>query len=612
MLHHDCTSEAAVGQAQRRLPWGLALLVLAATVPLHGQTATFGGCPARSAAVEVRRTAQYVPMADGTRLAVDVVLPDPLPRTSRVPAVATFTRYWRARAGQPVGRGDQYWVRHGYAVVNVDIRGTGASFGGWRHPWTDQERQDIGAVLQWITAQPWSDGRIVSTGGSYLGNTAQLAATLGQRSLRAVAPIAFDYDLYTDLGYPGGIRNRLLFEEWAHFVGGLDANASEVSAGGVLSVDGPDGATLLTQAVAEHRANVSVDVATRDVEFRDDTSAAWGATLDAIDLRRFRAQAEADRVPVQGWASWLDAGTANGVLARFLTWRVPQEVIIGPWNHGGRFRTDPFTRADTASAPTSMEQRDAQRCFFDARLADQPARPRHLIRYFTMGENQWHETAVWPPRGLAPHRWYAAADGALTRTAPTATAGSDDYTVQFDATTGRMNRWMTQLAGSAVDYGDRAAADAKLLTYTSEPLPRAFEVTGHPLVSLAMRSSTTDGNLFVYLEAVSPEGRVAYLTDGQLRLSHRREARVRGPLPVPAHRHVRADAAPMEPGTVTRVRVGLLPTSVVIPAGWRLRFAIAGADADTFDRWPADAVPTYTIERHARQATWIELPGRTR
>lgn len=588
------------------------VLLLAVTAPLEAQADRFGGCPARPTTTEARRTALYVPMADGTRLAVDVILPDPLPAGTKLPAVVTFTRYWRSPAGVPVGRGDQYWVRHGYAVVHTDIRGTGASFGTWRHPWADVERDDIGAILRWIATQPWSDGRIVSTGGSYLGNTAQLAATTGQPALRAIAPIAFDYDLYTDLGFPGGIRNRMLFEEWATFVGGLDANASPISAGGVRPVDGPDGAALLAAAVAEHRANASVAEATRSVEFRDDVTPLWGRAVDAVDLRRFRAEAEAARVPLQGWASWLDAGTANGVLARFRTWRVPQEVVIGPWNHGGRFRTDPFSRADTATAPTSLEQRDAQRCFFDARLAERPAPPRHVVRYFTMGENRWHETPVWPPRGLTAVRWFAAADGALQRSAPSAKAGSDAYTVQFDATTGRTNRWATQLAGSAVEYGDRAAADAKLLTYTSAPLARAFEITGHPLVSLAMRSSTTDGNLFVYLEAVSPEGRVVYLTDGQLRLSHRRESGGRGPLPVPAQSHRRADAAPMVPGALTRVRLGLLPTSVVVPAGWRLRIAIGGADADTFARWPEDAVPTYTFERHAKQATWIELPGRER
>lgn len=605
----------------------LAILFLFDAVPASAQADRFGGCPSRPADVGVRRTSLHVAAPDGTRLAVDLMLPDPLPTGTRLSAVTTFTRYWRSAAGRPTSPRDADWVRHGYAVVHADVRGTGASFGTWRRPWSDVERDDIATLLGWVAAQPWSNGRIVSTGGSYLGNTAQLAALTGVPAVRAVAPVAFDHDLYGDLVYPGGIPNRLLLREWSALVAALDANEAPGGGAGVRPVDGPDGPSLLAAAVMEHRGNARVDDATRGVAFRDDVAAAWGVPFDAIDLRRFRAAADAAAVPVQGWASWLDAGTANGVLSRFLEWKVPQEAIIGPWSHGGRWRTDPFSHTDTATAPSAAEQREAQRCFFDARLANAPvagtplggapvagalATPRRVIRYFTMGEDRWHETATWPPRGMRPVRWYVSAGQRLERQGPPSRAGSDRYVVDTLATTGPKNRWATQLDAGPVDYGDRSAADARLLTYTSAPLARAVEVTGHPILSLALRASTTDGNVFAYLEAVSPEGRVVYLTEGQLRLSHRREVPGTSVLPVPHQTHRRADAAPMVPGEVTRVRVGLLPTSVRVPAGWRLRVAIGGADAGTFDRWPQDAVPEYVIERNAGHASWIEIPMRVR
>ena len=67
-------------------------------------------------------------------------------------------------------------------------------------------------------------------------------------------------------------------------------------------------------------------------------------------------------------------------------------------------------------------------------------------------------------------------------------------------------------------YPDRSQQDARLLTYTSAALDRAIEVTGHPVVSLFISSTADDGTVFVYLEDVDSRGRVAYVTEGQLRI----------------------------------------------------------------------------------------------
>jgi putative CocE/NonD family hydrolase len=73
-----------------------------------------------------------------------------------------------------------------------------------------------------------------------------------------------------------------------------------------------------------------------------------------------------------------------------------------------------------------------------------------------------------------------------------------------------------------VFYGDRAEADRRLLTYTSAPLTDDVEITGHPVVTLYVASTATDGAFYVYLEDVDENGRVTYVTEGQLRALHRR------------------------------------------------------------------------------------------
>jgi putative CocE/NonD family hydrolase len=191
-----------------------------------------------------------------------------------------------------------------------------------------------------------------------------------------------------------------------------------------------------------------------------------------------------------------------------------------------------------------------------------------------------------------------------------AAQGSDPYLVDFTATTGTTNRWYTQLGGGDVVYGRRAEQVAKLLSYRSEPLPREIEITGHPVVTLWVRSTHEDGAFYVYLDAEAPDGRVVYLTDGQLRALHRKVSRERPPYRIwePYHSFERADGAPLVPGQVAELSFGLQPTSALIPEGWRLRLSIAGHDADNFARIPAEGDPLITVEHNRVQASHLELP----
>jgi predicted acyl esterase len=64
----------------------------------------------------------------------------------------------------------------------------------------------------------------------------------------------------------------------------------------------------------------------------------------------------------------------------------------------------------------------------------------------------------------------------------------------------------------------------------------------------------------------------------------------------------------MVPGELTEPTFGLLPTSVLIRRGHRIRVAIAGHDKDTFTRIPAEETPVMTIARDKTHASFIDLP----
>jgi predicted acyl esterase len=97
-----------------------------------------------------------------------------------------------------------------------------------------------------------------------------------------------------------------------------------------------------------------------------------------------------------------------------------------------------------------------------------------------------------------------------------------------------------------------------------------------------------------------------------LRALHRKEQsapahhRVIGPF----HSYKRTDATPLIPGEIATLRFSLLPTSWRVAAGHRLRFAIAGADADNFGQVPHGRPPVLVVRHGGNHASSISLPLR--
>ena len=80
----------------------------------------------------------------------------------------------------------------------------------------------------------------------------------------------------------------------------------------------------------------------------------------------------------------------------------------------------------------------------------------------------------------------------------------------------------------------------------------------------------------------------------------------------PYHSFKKKDAMPLVPGEVTELTFGLLPTSVLIEKGHRLRIAIAGHDKDTFARIPAEGTPEISVQCNSVYASHVDLPMRER
>jgi putative CocE/NonD family hydrolase len=556
----------------------------------------------------------YVAMRDGTLVAIDVMLPADRRPGARLPTVLETTRYWRAIAGRGPDSFVRYLVARGYAVVRADERGTGASTGTWRHPFPPEALADARELVDWITAQSWSNGAVAGAGVSYEGATAFLLAATGHPAVKAVVSQFATMDVYSEIAYPGGDRLEWFVRNWSELARRLDAGDRPGDPEARIKPVDADADGQRLASILARRSNPDPEASFREVVFRDDASPAAGASLDDLSPYRWLDAVGRSGAAVYSWGSWMDAGTAKAVLARFVALGNPQRAVIGPWSHGGGDHASPFLPIDAPTDPSTAEQRREAVDFLDLYLKDAGGTDpvNRVLFYYTMGEEKWKSTTVWPPVGVAHRRFFLAPGARLAAGGP-GPNGSESRPVDFAATTGAETRWHTELTGGDVVYADRALADRRLLVYTSDPLPGALEVTGHPVVDLRLSASIGDVALFAYLEDVDPDGRVTYLTEGQLRVLH---GETGGPLPryfdfdptLPLRSYARRDAQALSPGVVGRERFALQPTSVLIRPGHRIRLAVGGHDAGLFARVPPVGDPTLVVHRGASSPSFLDLP----
>ena len=588
----------------------------------------------RAGAVLPRLHSLYVPMTDGTRLAVDVWLPAGTTDAARLPTVLETDRYWRARAYAGGYRNNpnyliaKPWNARGYAYVFADLRGTGASFGTLTAELGKAMVADVGSLADWIAAQPWSNGRVGVTGVSYSADTAMLSLALRNPHITAAAPVSYDFDVYEDLARPGGILIKPLIEPYALLLRILDkaggttcrTNAQtrqlcqETGLNGASPepVQGPNRGALLHAARAEHFHNVNLVQMAQAGVYRDYVNGPQSWTVTSVGSKT--PAISAGVVPILTFAGWLDAGTQDGVLSEFAGLSNTQESWIGQLSHGQGFIASPFRPSRPLTPAEHQQLADRVYAFFDRYVKhdDRPDGGR-VLHYYTLNAGTWHTTTRWPVAGTRMRSLYFGGGQSLTWQR-SATPGSDLLHLNPTAGTGHLDRWNTNLTGNPVVYPNRAAVDRKLLTYTSAPLPQATTVTGLGRVTLSVTGITgaRHGALYAYLEDVQPSGRVVYVTEGELALADRAIAPARDNPPWRRLRtprtYTRADASPFPLHRPQQITFDLLPTSVQFHAGDRIRIAIAAADPDSFQLMPANGNATYRISRGTTNPSFVELP----
>ena len=547
---------------------------------------------------EVLRSSLYVASHDGTRLAVDVYRPGlgGRPADGAFPAIFESMRYLRRRSSPQ--RGTTNYVEHGYVYVVADQRGTGASFGTRRGDYTPEELADNVHLVEWIGQQPWSDGRVAMTGSSYGGITQLLTAALRPSGLVAIAPNVASFDAYHRT-HPNGVWTPQHFIAERTRPMDLGLPPFDID----LRVDADVDGSQLAAAQEAHHGNVYPHHVQTPYLLRDTVVGTLGYAPGTDSSPAHHVDAIRDSgVAVFQTAGWHDSGVTTQ-LAAFRA--LGGQLMVGPWDH---WDIDP-----------DLDGIEHLR-FFDRYLKDvdngfDTEAPVRLLQ----PDGEWRLAPTSPlPEGremqlhLGPGRTGSvdSVNDGLLAEQPQA-VGADVYAVDREVAVfdGRYDKLSRRWDGDLT-----AGLDRRGLTYTGAALEQDLEVVGHPVVRLWLQSTASDGYLFAFLEDVDGDGCSRYVTDGLLRLSHRRvdpDAEPWRSLGVPFHPGRRADHAPLVPGEVADVVLDLYATSHRFRAGHRIRLTVVGAMEHCFET-PEDlrleAAPTIRVHRGRLHPSGLTLP----
>ncbi len=548
------------------------------------------------------KSSQYIEMRDGIKIAVDIYLPKNLKKGEQLPALIHQTRYWRSPKikfpfnlltnGLIGSMGDMInaFIENGYAIINVDVRGSGASLGSRLHPWTIDEIQDGYEIIEWAIQQEWCNGKIGSLGASYSGTTAEFLTTTQHPNLKAVALLFSLFDVYEDNAFPGGVHNSWFTKSWGEANERMDDNELPSNykkykwlIGGVSKVK--KNKPILKQAIEDHQKNRNVHDGALTIDYRDDTpKGGYIKTLDIFSPHHYIQKLNEANIPIYSYSGWMDGAYQNAAIKRYLNLNTShKKLIIGPWEHGGKYNISPYH-----PSYAGFDHVGELIKFFDFHLKGKKngLAQEAPIHYYTLAEEKWKSSDVWPPSNTQYDTLFFSANHQLITKQKN--ISNQNYNIKIDNSTGTgdMSRWkaVNGKITTAYMYHDWNEKSKNMLSFYSDVLKNDLEITGHALFDIFISSNKNDASIFVYLEDIDKNGTAHYITEGILRASHRaiQEDIIYKEIG-PSISHKREDSLPTNKEEKIRLISDMIPTSYMIKKGHQIRISIAGCDKDHFE-----------------------------
>lgn len=166
-----------------------------------------------------RRLTGYLPTADGTQLRYSALLPK---GKGPFPVIVNYSGYDPGSIGGSAYMDDntamsvnldRSLVEAGYAVVGVNARGTACSEGQFEFL-ARSYGEDGRDAIEWIAAQPWSNGAVGMANWSWAGMSQLATASEQPAHLKAIAPGMALGDAQLDSWAPGGVPAPGFVDGW--------------------------------------------------------------------------------------------------------------------------------------------------------------------------------------------------------------------------------------------------------------------------------------------------------------------------------------------------------------------------------------------------------------
>lgn len=514
----------------------------------------------------------WIPMADGTRLAARIWMPEGAD-TTPVPAILEYIPY-RKRDG--VRLRDEtmhpYFAGHGYACVRVDIRGSGDSEGILTDEYLQQELDDGVTIIDWLAQQAWCDGNVGMIGISWGGFNGLQIAALQPPQLKAVVSVCSTDDRYADdVHYMGGclLGDNL---SWASTMFAYNSLPPDPELVGDKWRDmwqqRLEGSGLWLETWLQH-------------QHRDDY---WQHGSICEDFSRVQT-------PVMAVSGWAD-GYSNAVFRLLENLPGPRLGLIGPWSH-----KYPHLGVPGPSIGFLQEclrwwdkwLKDKETGIMDEpmlrawMLESMPPSTSYHQRY-----GRWVAEPSWPSANIKTQRYkldeYRLVDEKTD-------VNEHTLALQSPLSNGLFaGKWCSYSATPDLPH-DQREEDGGALLFTTAPLEETIELLGAPVVELKLSASRPVAIVAIRLSDMRPDNKVTRLTYGLLNLTHR-----------DSH----TEPAPLEPDKVYSVRIQLNDIAQTLPKGHRIRLAISSSYFPL--AWPA---PQSTQLKIHTGSSYLSLPIRT-
>ena len=588
----------------------------------------------------------YLTTRDGTKLAIDVHLP---PGKGPYPTLIEYAGYGYANpAGAESGLSPLVAPFLGFAVVDVNMRGTGCSGGAFDY-FEPLQGLDGYDVIETVARQPWVLHHKVGMVGVSYGAISQLfVAADNPPSLAAIAPLSV-YDEIVALLRPGGILNTGFTLQFAEH---RDHDAKPASSNGgqpwaLKRIQQGDATCKANQAlhgeavsmVAKINANPyyvpSVVDPYSPITFVRKIKAPVYLACQFTDEQtgaHCPALAEHFTGTTRKWFTFtngvhtdsLDPPTFNrwyDFFELFVARRAPSmpasvkalapTIFNAVWGVTGvNLPDDPIQgQASYGAALTALEALPSVRILFDNGAGSATA--GNPVPGFE------RSFSAFPLPGTQARSWYLGAGGTLSDSVP-ASAGADAFTWNAGARpptdfSGNTSGGPGGLWNAIPPYHWTQNPAGTAASYLTSPLGANTTVVGGGAVQLWVKSTTPDADLQATVTEVRPDGNETFVQTGWLRASERKLDPAKSTLlaPVPSFR--RADVARLPSGRFSELTIPLYYEGHVYRAGSRIRITISAPGGD-LPIWafantvPAGGHATVTLAHSPQMPSRLLLP----